>query len=274
MGMYAAGSRIRIIGHRGAGGVAPENTVVAMEHGIEAGSDALEVDVHVTSDGHLVTIHDDTVDRTTDGAGPVEAMSLAQLRELDAGYRFTPDMGRTFPFRDRGIRIPTLDEVVEAGGELPMIIEVKSPDAGRALGDWLRARRAGGPDDLERFIVGGFDRAAVAPAADAADWQCATRRDLIPFVLLGKLGIRAPLRREIDAVMLPIRKGPLRLVTRRFIRQAHARDLGVFVWTVNRPDVMRRLLDLGVDGLISDVPARVRRVLAERIATGETARES
>lgn len=251
--------------------MAPENTVVAMDHGIEAGSDALEVDVHVTTDGHLVTIHDDTVDRTTDGTGPVEAMSLAQLRELDAGYRFTPDMGRTFPFRGRGIRIPTLDEVVGAGGELPMIIEVKSPDAGRALGDWLRDRRTGGPDDLERFIVGGFDRAAVAPAAAAADWQCATRRDLVPFVLLGKLGIRAPLRREIDAVMLPIRKGPLRLVTRRFVRQAHARNLGVFVWTVNRPDVMRWLLALGVDGLISDVPARVRRVLAERIAAGESA---
>lgn len=274
MGMFAAGSRIRIIGHRGAAGVAPENTVAAVEHGIQAGSDAVEVDVHVTTDGQLVTIHDDTVDRTTDGTGPVEAMSLARLRGLDAGHRFTPDLGRTFPFRDRGIRIPTLDEMVEAAGGLPMIIEVKSREAGRALGEWLRARRSGGPDDLERFIVGGFDRAAVAPAAAEADWQCATRRDLVPFVLLGKLGIRPPLRREIDAAMLPIRKGPLRLVTRRFVHQAHARELGVFVWTVNRPDVMRRLLDLGVDGLISDVPARVRRVLAERAAAGGTARET
>lgn len=263
--MFAAGSGIRVIGHRGAAGVAPENTVVALGHGISAGSDAVEVDVHLTADGHLVTLHDDTVDRTTDGSGPVEAMSLADVRRLDAGYRFTPDLGRTHPFRGTEIRIPTLDEAAEAAGGLPMIIEVKTPRAGRALGEWLKGRR-GHPGDADRFIVGGFDRDAVAPAAAEASWECATRRDLIPLVLLGKLGLRAPLRPEIDAIMLPIRKGPLRLVTRRFVKQAHERDFGVFVWTVNRPDVMRRLLDLGVDGLISDVPARVRRLLEERAA--------
>jgi len=266
--MFAAGSGIRVIGHRGAAGVAPENSVVAIEHGISAGSDAIEVDVHLTADDHLVTIHDDTVDRTTDGSGPVEAMRLADVKRLDAGHGFTPDLGRTFPFRDSGIRIPTLDEAVEAAAGLPMIVEVKTSRAGPALGEWLRARRDR-PGDADRFIVGGFDRQAVAAAAAAASWECATRRDLIPFVLLGKLGLGGPMRPEIDAIMLPIRKGPLRLVTRRFVRQAHERGLGVFVWTVNRSDVMRRLFDLGIDGLISDVPARVRRILEERSALGD-----
>lgn len=269
--MFGSGSEIRVIGHRGAAGVAPENTLAAIQHGILAGSDALEVDVHVTTDGHLVLIHDDTVDRTTDGSGPVEAMTLSEIKRLDAGYRFTPDRGRTFPFRDGSVRIPTLDEAAAAAGDLPLIVEVKSPGAGRALGDWLRTRRQNaraGPDDLDRFIVGGFEKDAVAPAAAQARWQCASRRDLIPFILAGKVGLRWPLRPAIDAIMLPIRKGPLRLVTRRFVRQAHDAGLGVFVWTVNRPDVMRALLDLGVDGLISDVPARVRRVLDERRAAG------
>jgi len=269
--MFGSGSGIRVIGHRGAAGAAPENTLPAIEHGILAGSDALEVDVHVTTDGHLVVIHDDTVDRTTEGSGPVEAMTLSEIKRLDAGHRFTPDRGRTYPFRDEGVRIPTLDEAVAAAGDLPLIIEVKSSGAGRALGDWLRTRRQDAPvspDDLERFIVGGFEKDAVAPAAAEARWQCATRRDLVPFILAGKVGLRWPLRPAIDAIMLPIRKGPLRLVTRRFVRQAHDQGLGIFVWTVNRPDVMRALFDLGVDGLISDVPARVRRVLDERRANG------
>jgi len=263
--MFRAGSEIRIIGHRGAAGVGPENTVVSIERAIRAGAQAIEIDVHVSADSELVVIHDDIVDRTTNGTGPVENMTLDEIRRLDAGHGFSPDRGRSFPFRDSGLRVPTLDEAVAAAASLPMIIEVKSRAAGVALGDWLRSRRetAG---DTERFIVAGFERDDVAPAAAAANWRCATRADLIPFVLLGKLGIPGPLPSHVDAIMLPIRKGALRLVTRRFVRQAHDRGVGVFVWTVNRPSVMRELFDIGVDGLISDVPARVRRIVEERAA--------
>lgn len=265
--MFRAGSDIQVIGHRGAAGVAPENTVVSIERAIRGGAQAIEIDVHVTADGRLVTIHDDTVDRTTDGTGPLESMTLEEIGRLDAGYHFTPDRGRSFPFRGTGVRVPTLDEVVGAAAPLPMIIEVKSRAAGEALGDWLRGRRAE-HDDADRFIVAGFEREHVAPAAEVADWRCATRADLIPFVVLGKLGIGAPLPPHVDAIMVPIRKGPLRLVTRGFVRRAHERGAGVFVWTVNRPSVMRELFDIGVDGLISDAPARVRRIVAERRADG------
>lgn len=265
--MFRAGSEIRVIGHRGAAGVAPENTVASIERAIRAGAQAIEIDLHVSGDGELVVIHDDTVDRTTDGTGPVESMTLDEIRRLDAGNAFTPDRGHSFPYRDAGVRVPTLNEAAAATAPLPMIIEVKSRAAGVALGDWLRSRRetAG---DTKRFIVAGFERDHVAPAAAEADWRCATRADLIPFVLLGKLGIPGPLPAHVDAIMLPIRKGALRLVTRRFVRRAHDRGVGVFVWTVNRPSVMRELFDIGVDGLISDVPARVRRIVEERAACG------
>lgn len=266
--MFGAGSEIRIIGHRGAAGVAPENTVVSIERGVRAGAQAIEVDVRVSADGHLVTIHDDTVDRTTDGSGPVEALTMEEIRRLDAGHHFTTDRGRSFPYRGTGVRIPGLDEAVEAAAGLPMVIEVKSQAAGVALAQWLRARHDRRTSE-RRFVVGGFERADVRPAAEAADFQCATRADLVPFVLLGKLGIGGPLRSEIDAVMLPIRKGPLRLITRGFVRRAHRRGVGVFVWTVNRPSVMRELFELGVDGLISDFPARVRRIVQERVAAGD-----
>lgn len=259
--MFGPNSGIRAIGHRGAAGVAPENTIEAIEHGLAGGADAIELDVHVAACGTLVAIHDDTLDRTTDGSGPVEQLNLQQLRALDAGFRFTPDHGLSYPYRRAGIRIPTLDEAAEAGGDLPMIIEVKSSGAGRALATWLEGR-----SDLDRFLVGGFNHAAVAPAAAAARWRCATRQDLKPFVLRGKLGLSPRVSPEITAFMVPVRKGMLRIVTRRFVRRAHDLGIGVYVWTVNRPADMRALLDLGVDGLISDIPARVRRIAAESSA--------
>lgn len=263
--MFRSGGDIQVIGHRGAAGVAPENTVVSIERAIQGGAQAIEVDVHVSADGRLVTIHDETVDRTTDGTGAVGRLTLEEIRRLDAGHHFTPDRGRSFPYRGTGVRVPTLDEAVAAAARLPMIIEVKSRAAGEALGVWLRERRAEA-GDADRFIVAGFEREIVAPAADASDWRSATRADLIPFVLLGKLGIGGPLPQHVDAIMVPIRKGPIRLVTRGFVRRAHERGVGVFVWTVNRPSVMRELFDLGVDGLISDVPARLNRIVAEIVA--------
>jgi hypothetical protein len=113
----------------------------------------------------------------------------------------------------------------------------------------------------ERMIVGGFDIDAVRPAADVARWHCASQQDLTPFVLLGKLGIPARLNSNIAAAIVPIRKGLLRVVTRGFVRRCHAAGTGVHVWTVNRPDEMRQLLELGVDGLISDFPAIARRIV-------------
>ncbi|TFG63610.1 MAG: hypothetical protein E4H28_06180 [Gemmatimonadales bacterium] len=261
--MFGPNGGIRAIGHRGSAGVAPENTIEAIEHGLAGGAQAIEVDVHVATCGTLVTIHDDTLDRTTNGSGPVEQLDLPQLRALDAGFRFTPDHGLTYPNRETGVRIPTLDAAVEAAGSLPMILEVKTCGAGRALATWLQGRA-----DLDRFLVGGFDRAAVAPAAAVAQWQCATREDLKPFILLGKLGLSWKVRPEIAAFMVPVRQGALRIVTRRFIGRAHGLGIGVYVWTVNRPGEMRALFDLGVDGLISDVPARVRRIARERSAAG------
>jgi len=253
-----------VIGHRGAAGAAPENTLPSLRTAVEDGADALEFDLQCSADGRLVVHHDDTLDRTTDGSGPLASRTLAELRELDAGWGFTPDRGASFPCRGQGIRIPTLEEALEVAGGVPVIAEVKSVAAGRALATWLEEH----PDGRSRMIVGGFDREAVAPAAERARWRCGYRRQLAPYVLLGKLGLGRLAVPDVDAAMVPERERLLRIVTRRFVRQCHRDGIGVHVWTVNRPDRMRALLDLGVDGLISDVPARVRRVLEERAALG------
>ncbi len=261
--LFGPGSPLRVIGHRGAGGVAPENTLPSFRHAVEAGADAVELDLHTARSGELVVIHDETVDRTTDGEGPVESMSLQALRELDAGYRFTPDGGESHPFRGSDLRIPTLDEVLAEVPDLPLIAEIKSARAGAALGNWLVQSA-----ESDRILVGGFSRAQVEPAGRRARWRCAYTEELRGYVLLGKLGLARLAVPDVDAAMVPERRRMLRVVTPRFVRRAHADGLGVFVWTVNRPEDARRLFEWGVDGLVSDFPAVIRRLTEERRAAG------
>ena len=122
---FFAGELPRKFAHRGASGTHPENTMEAFRAGLEGGAEGFELDVHRSADGHIVVFHDDVLDRTTDGSGPIRERSLAELRELDAGFRFSPDGGRSFPFRGSGIRIPALRDVLEAFPDTPLIIEVK-----------------------------------------------------------------------------------------------------------------------------------------------------
>lgn len=261
--LFGPTSPLRVIGHRGAAGVAPENTLPSFRHAVEVGVDAVELDLHCSRCGELVVIHDDTVDRTTEGDGPVESRNLEELRRLDAGHRFTPDGGRSFPFRGQGHRIPTFDETLAAIPDLPVIAEIKSARAGVALGNWLVES-----PEADRILVGGFSRAHVEPAGRRARWRCAYTEELRGYVLLGKLGLAGLAVPRVDAAMVPERRRGLRIVTPRFIERAHADGLGVFVWTVNEPDDMRRLYGWGVEGLLSDHPARLRRVVEELDAAG------
>lgn len=265
---FGPGSPLRVVGHRGAAAFAPENTLPSFRHAVEVGADAVELDLLCSADGRLVVIHDDTLQRTTDGRGPVEERSLEELRSFDAGHRFTTDGGATHPFRGQGVRIPTLEEVLEAVDGLPVVAEIKSPAAGEAMGSWLATS-----PDRDRILVGGFSREVVAPAARAARWRCAYQEELRSYVLLGKIGLgRFAVPSGVDAAMVPEKRRAIRIVSPRFVRRAHADGLGVFVWTVNRPDDIRRLLDWGVDGLVSDAPGRVRRILDEREVRGGAGR--
>ena len=258
--LFGPGSPIRVIGHRGAAAVAPQNTLPSFRHAVETGVDAIELDLHCTRCGQLVVIHDDTVDQTTDGTGDVEAMCLDELQNLDAGYRFTPDNGETYPFRARGVFVPTFEEVLADVPDLPVIAEIKSARAGAALGNWLTDN-----PDRERVLVGGFRRSDVDPAGRRSRWRCAYTEELRWYVLFGKLGIAGLAVPRVDAAMVPERHKGMRIVTRGFIRRCHRDGIGVFVWTVNQPGDMRRLLDWGVDGMVSDAPGRLRRVLDERL---------
>ena len=119
------GSRFLVFAHRGGGGLYPENTLGAFADSAKLGADVLELDVRATSDGKIVVLHDAAVDRTTDGHGKISEMPLAAVKKLDAGYPFTTDGGQTFPFRGKGVVVPTLDEIFTAFPEMTFNIEPK-----------------------------------------------------------------------------------------------------------------------------------------------------
>jgi glycerophosphoryl diester phosphodiesterase len=251
--------------HRGASTRAPENTLAAFEEAIRLGVDAIELDVHLSADGVPVVIHDETVDRTTDGRGAVASLPLAALKRLDAGAWFSPQF--------RGERIPTLEEAFDrARGRCGLNIEIKerkavarNPPGGRGAGARpaspatavalaiARARERSGFDDL--MIVSSFSAPALLQA-----------RAAIPQARLGFLVSRsaaglASLHRRVGLHALHPHH---RLATPGRIRLAHRLGLSVFVWPVNGAALMRRLVVLGADGLMTDDPALFQSLWPDR----------
>ena len=133
---YFASGDVLVIAHRGGKGLAPENTLAAFTHSAALGVDVLEMDLRQSSDGALIVLHDRRVDRTTNGQGAADSLSLAQLKQLDAGYHFSPD-GQTFPYRGQGVAIPTLDEVFTAFPNMRFLIEIKN-DSAALVNDFCR----------------------------------------------------------------------------------------------------------------------------------------
>jgi glycerophosphoryl diester phosphodiesterase len=226
-----------IVGHRGASGENPENTLISFDRALEQGADALELDVRITADGVPVVIHDATVDRTTSGSGSVSAHPLDLLRSLDAG---------------QGQRVPLLSEVLERYAETPLIIEIKEEAAAIPTLDALTRAGAAG-----RVIVGSFVHAALQAFPPVAFHRSASRRETTAFWLASRLrfSFRA---RTFRAFAVPERHGRLTVVDAHFMRAARKGAIPVHVWTVDDPQDARRLRALGVAGIITNFPARMR----------------
>jgi len=228
---------IEVIAHRGASGTRPENTLAAFRRAEELGAHMIELDVQLTRDGEVVVMHDDTLDRTTDGRGAVVAHTLAELRRLDAGRWF----GEAFA----GERVPTLAEVLSEV-RLPINVELK---AGGGLGLEARTlavvREAGA---LERIVFSSFDpdallhlRSLTADAELAVLW---TRRALSAALELAK---------RVDARGLHLRKTAVASPTLAAVRET---GLAIRVWTVNEPREFGPLRVAGASGVFTDYPER------------------
>jgi glycerophosphoryl diester phosphodiesterase len=256
-------SRPLVFAHRGGGGLFPENTLEAFKYSAQMGVDVLELDVHSTSDGTLVVMHDSQVDRTTNGSGRVSEMTLAEIKKLDAGFQFTPDGGKTFPYRGKGITIPTLQEIFDSFPEMTFNVEPKQvePSVVKPLCAMIRARKM-----TEKVIVGSFRQAAIdefrAECSDVA--TAATPAEASEFLALYKMGLGESYSPPMQVLQIPERIGSLQVISKDFIETARKLNLKVHVWTINDADDMQRLLEMKVDGIMTDYPDRLLKILGNR----------
>lgn len=252
------------LAHRGASALAPENTLEAFRMAVDAGAGGLELDVHLTSDGHVVVIHDGTVERTTNGTGSVAEMTLAELRGFDAGHNFSTDGGRTRPYGSLGLRVPTLAEVLQEFPGVAVNIDMKTGREGIEAAVLGVLREAGAEGSA---LVVSSDHGALKRFRRISGGRISTgasRWETGVFYALSRLHLEGLIRPAYDALQVPLRHRGIPLVTRRFVEAAHARGVRVDVWTINRADQMRRLLDLGADVIMTDRPEMLAGVLREQ----------
>jgi glycerophosphoryl diester phosphodiesterase len=249
--------RPQVFAHRGGAALRPENTLLAFDHGLSLGADGLEFDVHLSRDGVVVVHHDASLDRTTSGRGPLAALTADELGRLDAGYSFAE-------FRGVAGGIPTLDTVLRRY-PVPLVIELKvnDPVLAHKTIDAVRAARA-----AERVALGSFGtRVLRAARTYAPEIRTGSSREETRLALY-RSWLRWPVRRPpFREFQVPELSGSTRVVSPRFVRYAHEAGVAVHVWTVDDPADMRRLLDWGVDGLISDRPDIAVEVVSKRHVT-------
>jgi glycerophosphoryl diester phosphodiesterase len=250
-----------VIAHQGGDGLWPSNTLYAFERATALGADVLEMDVHSTADGVIVLSHDETVDRLTDGSGLIKEMTLEQLKELDAGYDWNKDDSTSFPYRGQGITIPTLEEVLTAFPDMRMNIEIKQREPSIVASFCNLLRRH---DRERRVLVASFHPDTIEAFRQTCPEMAtaATEPEIRPFFVLNRIFLDAVYRPPAEAFQVPEYSGNLHVLTPRFVRGAHNHNINVHVWTVNETEDMRRLLELGVDGIITDRPDRLLTLLA------------
>jgi len=272
---YLAGPRggTLVLAHGGGQGLWPDNTLTAFDGAAALGVDVLELDVQRDADGEFRVIHDSTLDRTTSGTGPVAAITAEGLAAVDAGYHWTPAGQRAdapaneYGYRGAGIGVPTLRDVLARfpGSAVNVEIKEETAEAGTRLCTLLRAAGAG-----RRVMVASFAAEPMVAFREACPEVAtsATRGEVTLFFALATLRLSAAYTPPFDALQVPVKQGNITVVTPHFVRAAHARGVVVDVWTVNDAAEMHRLVDMGVDGLITDRPDRALAVLGRPFDAG------
>jgi glycerophosphoryl diester phosphodiesterase len=248
-----------LIAHRGAAGDAPENTLEAFAAAVALGCRYLETDAHVTRDGVVVAFHDDRLDRVTDRAGTIAELDIAEVEQADAGFHFTAPDG-SFPFRGRGVKVPRLEEILTRWPHARVNIDPKRDETVEPLAALIERH-----DAWDRVCIGSFSDARLRRVRALSRGRACTSMGprAVATVRLAAATGRMP-RLGADCIQVPLRHGPIPIVTRRFVTAAHRAGLPVHVWTIDDEATMRRLLDLGVDGIMTNRPRVLRGVLDGR----------
>lgn len=234
-------------------GLWPGNTMPFFRGVSELDVDVLELDVHMTKDGHIVLMHDDTVDRTTNGTGKITDLTLKEIKSLEVAGDWSPDGGATYPYRGQGLRVPTLAEVFYLFPDIPMNIEIKQTDPAMAVPFCVMLRNF---KMTEKVLVPSFsdqamaDFRAVCPEVATAGSSSEVRS----FVLLNFAFLSNLLSPAYQAFQVPEKSSEIPVVNPRFVDAAHGRNLQIHVWTVNHEEDMQRFIEMGVDGIMTDRP--------------------
>ena len=253
-----------LIAHRGGAALRPENTLPAFEHALHAhGADVLELDVHLSRDGELVVAHDATLERCTDGEGPLAERTWLELQRLDAGFHFSPDGGRSFPFRGRGVRQPSLRDVLRAfpGARLNLEAKPDVPGVEDALARLLRDEGAVG-----RVCVGSELDAVAERLVRALPEACHFYPRGALEALVGALqaGATPPDDPRYQVLDVPLEWEGTRIVDAALLQAAAGMGKWVNVWTVDAPEQLAELVAQGVGGVMTDRPDVLRRALEVR----------
>lgn len=255
--LYQVNAKPLVIAHRGGAGLWPENTLFALQEAAKLGADLSEIDLHMTRDGVLVVIHDKSVDRTTDAKGLVQDFTFAELKKLDAGYRWTNDEGRTFPFRGQGIKIPSLSEIFSAFPTQVINIEIKqnNPPIVAALRELIIYHQK-----TTQVLVSAFNARTMKVVRRLCPGiaTAATQVEIEQFSKLSRLFLTRFFLVNAAAFEVPFNR-----VTPYLVMAAHKKHKRVDVWTVNETADMERFLALGVDGILTDYPDRLLNLIRE-----------
>lgn len=254
------GKKVWVIAHQGGEGVWPSNTMFAFEQAVKLGVDMLDTDIHMTKDGVLITIHDDSLDRTTNGKGKIAELTLAQIKGFDAGYYWPQESKETdpHPFRGKGITVATLEEAFQAFPNMPWTIEMKTDGMAQPFCDLLRKYKM-----TDRVIVASFRDSAMQDFRRACPevMTSMTENELRPYVILNIFNLGTFFSAPGRAVQVPLEASGIKVVTPELVNSANQLGLVVQPWTINEESEMRQLIAMGVHGINTDRPDLLMKVL-------------
>ena len=257
-----------VIAHRGGSDIAPENTMVAIENAEQLGVDIVEIDIHMTKDGHLVLIHDKTVNRTTDGTGYVHQLTLEEIQSLDAGYRYIGKNG-DYDFRGKGVYIPTLEEAFDKFPNMKFIIELKHTNPKETHG--TIAKKLWELIELynmeDQVLVSSFNQSIIQSFDKHAKGQVALgtgRKEALRFVVAHKLNVQNLFKPTGHVISFPKKQRNINLFKKSFILGAKNLGMDIYYWTINEEETMREMINAGVDGIITDQPDILMEILKQK----------
>lgn len=256
-----------VIAHRGGKGLAPEGTIAAFDQAYDLAVDIFEYDIHRTADGHLVVIHDPSVDRTTNGTGLVNDMTLEEVQRLDAGYHFEDEAGN-FSFRGQGVYIPTVEEVFAKYPDMRQLIEIKDTNDPALYESIIEElwQLIVAYEMEDQVMIGSFDH-EINERFEEVSWGQipigAGEQAVRSFVEMHVPYLNGLAKSPFDSLQLPVEQEGHNLTTKNIIRSAKKRNISLYYWTINEEAEIKELILKGVDGIISDYPNRVQKVLEE-----------